>query len=405
MDTETITESMRANGYDEIAPLIELCKNGHLFAVQKWIADGKPVNLPALDGRSRKSSPLEYAIKRGFHSLAEVLLRAGALQSDGSFSAMSLALENRRFDLIQLLVTCGFAPKSVDMSEVFATWDPEIMKFFLERGADPENGMPLCRALINRTRTAIGIYREYKERFKSFQEQANIALRFHCRDGNLKWVSLMIWAGADPLAPGESEPDDEPDSDEGGLSAVGFAALYGNFEIFDLKPVKSKLNHPAMYDVLRYGCNENGIPVITKILKSGLHPNDQENGGCSILQYLVEKFSGASIYSYSNDYWDFERKESGTDSHWSRNILKIIHLFLRSGAKWKPSKDEIGQARRGFLKVTPDYLVEFVWLLAKYDAGGQADIEELIRTPSIKKHARSKIQKIKQYIESMKIVR
>jgi len=36
----------RANDYEEIKPLIDLCKAGRLFDVQAWIADGKPINPP-----------------------------------------------------------------------------------------------------------------------------------------------------------------------------------------------------------------------------------------------------------------------------------------------------------------------------------------------------------------------
>ena len=31
--------------------------------------------------------------------------------------------------------------------------------------------------------------------------QATMALRYHAADGNLKWVSLLLWAGADPRLP------------------------------------------------------------------------------------------------------------------------------------------------------------------------------------------------------------
>ncbi len=38
------------------------------------------------------------------------------------------------------------------------------------------------------------------------------------------------------------------------------------------------------------------------------------------------------------------------------------------------------------MKLTPDYTVEFVWIMAKYQACSQYVIEQLLRTPSIKKH-------------------
>ena len=48
----------QANTYEEIKPLIELCKAGKLFAVQEWIAAEKPVNLPGIKEKTRrKESP------------------------------------------------------------------------------------------------------------------------------------------------------------------------------------------------------------------------------------------------------------------------------------------------------------------------------------------------------------
>jgi hypothetical protein len=94
--------------------------------------------------------------------------------------------------------------------------------------------------------------KRYQGGFPSFQEQANIGLRHHCKEGNLKWVSLLLWAGADPYGPGNSNYDEERDPDDDSLSALGFAVLYEHFEIFKLKKVKLDTNHPAISHVVRY---------------------------------------------------------------------------------------------------------------------------------------------------------
>jgi hypothetical protein len=36
--------------------------------------------------------------------------------------------------------------------------------------------------------------------------------------------------------------------------------------------------------------------------------------------------------------------------------------------------------------MTPDYTLEFVWIMAKYHACSKAHIEALLRTPSMKRH-------------------
>ena len=90
-------------------PLIDLCKKGHLFEVQQWVADGKPVNLPYDDPKCRRLlSPLEIATDMGFHSLAAVLLDGGAIQEpEGWGLPIYKAIRQKRRDLIELLVDHG----------------------------------------------------------------------------------------------------------------------------------------------------------------------------------------------------------------------------------------------------------------------------------------------------------
>jgi hypothetical protein len=104
----------RATTYDQIRPLVDLCKAGRLFDVQAWIAAGEPVNPPPIPTSGRRGkTPLEIALDLGFHSLIQVLLVAGAVQEpEGSDSPMSRALRMRRFDIVQLLIANGYDPRS-----------------------------------------------------------------------------------------------------------------------------------------------------------------------------------------------------------------------------------------------------------------------------------------------------
>ena len=58
----------------------------------------------------------------------------------------------------------------------------------------------------------------------------DIALRYHCKDGNVKWVSLLLWAGADPFSKGPCTPADDPDEDED-ICVLEYAAIYGHVDI------------------------------------------------------------------------------------------------------------------------------------------------------------------------------
>ncbi|MBU1413912.1 hypothetical protein KKC22_20545 [Myxococcota bacterium] len=223
-----------------------------MFEVQAWIADGRPVDPPVHKGGRRTKNPLEVAIAQGSHSLVLVLLKGGATISDNSYNALEQALAECRVDLIRLLVEYGADLASVDMVSVFDSWDPEIMEYCIEQGGDVETDSPLAVALCDRVRTALGVFKRHQDQFPSFQEQLNTALRFHCREGDLKWVSLLLWAGADPFAKGVGAPGEEPEPDpDDELCALEYAALYDHLEICKLKKIKIAPDHPIAYELVR----------------------------------------------------------------------------------------------------------------------------------------------------------
>jgi hypothetical protein len=119
--------SNRARSYDEIQPLIKLCKAGRLFEVQDWIKSGDPINLalPPEKGRHRKT-PLEVAIESGFHSLVQVLLEAGADVDYPTHSPVAHALTDLKNGLHRKTI-----PKP--SSTRFLPWffDPKFNRLYL----------------------------------------------------------------------------------------------------------------------------------------------------------------------------------------------------------------------------------------------------------------------------------
>jgi hypothetical protein len=57
--------------------ILRLCREGRLFELQRWIAAGKPLTVPAHD----RHTPLRVAVDTGFHSLIDLLLQHGADQA------------------------------------------------------------------------------------------------------------------------------------------------------------------------------------------------------------------------------------------------------------------------------------------------------------------------------------
>ena len=267
----------------------------------------------------------------GIHSLVKILLKAGAVDEVDRYQPLIYhAIQKRRFDLVELFVENGFDPATVDMSDVIHSWDTQMMEYFVERGASLEKGQPLAWAFRDRVRTALKLYKAYVDRIPSLHEQANIALRYHCKEGNLKWVSLMLWAGADPYAPGDETPQDEPSTDDDGLSALGYAALYNHFEVFNLKKIKLDPTHPQSIKLIRYLDEGEGIEVLRKLLKLGVNPNDEEGGGCSAIPGLIGHMSW-----WFSSYWS-RHEEKNLDTDRAREAIKAIHILALHGASGFP---------------------------------------------------------------------
>ena len=121
---------------------------------------------------------------------------------------------------VELALTYGADIRSVPFLDVLMTGNRALVATFLEKGADPIAGYPFAHAFHQlRAKTTLGSYldcrRSRPDLASQLQEQADMALRQFCQDGNLKWVSLLMWAGADPRSRGpvldDADRADDPE--------------------------------------------------------------------------------------------------------------------------------------------------------------------------------------------------
>lgn len=379
----------RAKTYEEIKPLIALCKLGKLFDVQAWIAAGKSVNPPLPPEKGpRPRSPLEYAIDAGFHSLVQVLLDGGAeIEQTDRYSSLNHALGDRQYEVAKLLVEHGADVKSVDMYTLFHTWEATIITYFIDRGADVETNNPLAQAFCSRIWAALRVFKQYQGRFPSFSEQANIALRHHCKEGNLKWVSLMLWVGADPFAKGPDQPDSEPDP-EYDHNALELAAICGRFEVFRLRQIKLNPGQERAHKLVQMTCYGKKSNLLKHLLEIGYPVNDQINGGSSHIEVVLNSMS----------WWrPHDRKKVDTEE--TREKMKLLYLLIRHGARWIPTNPkDMNSVRRSLLGLDPDYTIELIWLLTKYGACDRSVVEHLLKSSAMRAHVAMEWQKINELV-------
>ena len=364
---------LRARSREEISPLVELCRKGQLFEVHEWIAAGKPVNRPEPVPYERRAlpSPLEVAVEKGFHSLVRVLLEAGALnESRLSASPIHMAIHAKRMDLIELMLECGMDMSEVDMDVVFGTWDPNLMEYFIGKGADMETGNPLAVALSDGIRTALKIYFKYKDRYPSFREQLNIALRHHAGAGHRKWIALTLWAGADPYAPGLTEPDDDDEA-----TAVEYAVLSGQPEAFDMLTRKRfDPDDPDLLAVFRYPAAKRCVETMERIVARGFRFTRLLPESSRVIQDNLEHLPYGGIespYLVSNK---------------PKASMVAIRIMAEHGARWMPSAAQIKEVRKVLLKMPPAYVDYLAWVMTTNMACDPAVLEELLRTPAIQAH-------------------
>ena len=363
--------------------LFRLCKEGRLFDVQNWIASGKALSVPP----DLRTTPLKVALDTGFHSLVEVLAQNEPNQEMKN-RALRHSVSLKRLDFIQLLVSHGADLSSVPFIEALRIWEPTIIRFFLDHGADVVQGSPFAVAFGERIRTAIGAWRESIEKHPEIatqlQEQADRALRHFCEKEDLKWVSLLMWAGADPRSGGPTLDDDDDLDTSEHTTALAAAAYAKNLEI--LKRLKPDPERDDVDKLLPNAATFGRVDVVRYLLELGAKPNDKPNDGSAALDRCLT----ASL-SCESFRWRLRSSWYGTSSKASKysvsETLNTFELLLEHGALLRPDNDrELAVVRRSLYECEPDVTLKVVEGLVKRAACTHETIHNLLRTAAMKKH-------------------
>lgn len=376
-----------ASSIDELKPLLALCRAGRLFEVQEWIRQGNPVALPegARARAAAQHNPLRIAMDAGFHSLVQVLLEAGARPREGRYNALEHAVEQRRPDLASLLILHGAKISDVSMRLVIEMWQSAMLELFLANGASLTRDKPIAWGLIHRTRPTLGLLKRFCSEQPELMRQADLALRSHAREGHAKGVALLLWAGADPWARGPDgldELNDGHDEDaERGLNAIELAMCSGHHDILRQKKLLTALNQARseQIDLLETACHAPDSQALALLLERGYSPKLLPDRGTRAISSILHSMSWEALFTRPGEWT--EVRSRGIDTTRARERMRMLHMLVAAGAKWLPGdKRSISEARRCLLKMAPEYVLEFVWLMQGYGAGRRRDVEELLRT-------------------------
>jgi ankyrin repeat protein len=356
--------------------LLGLCRAGKLYEIERWIASGKPLRTP----REVKKTPLQVAIDLGFHSLIELLVRNESLQEEKD-KALNEAVSKRRLDLVQLLVDNGAHVKSVPLADVLQTWEPSMIRFFLESGADVITGSPFAIAFGDKIRTALRPFVDYKaahpEVAPELQAQADRALRHFAYEADMKWISLMIWAGANPRKRGPTLDDRFANEPECHTTALDEACHKGNLEV--LKKLKIDPRQDDLAELLHSAALSTSREVIHYLLQLGANPNNKPNGGSSALDRCLWHLGFGRFDPFGN--------KRLVSKYEAKDTLECIQVLVERGARWCPDeRREMISLRQTLCKCEPAVTVELVKLFARYKASTEETLEQLLDAPRMREH-------------------
>jgi hypothetical protein len=347
---------------DDLKELCCQCRAGKLFAVQQWIRDGRPCRMPA---GNFATSPIRIAIEQNFHSLVEVLLQENVLEQEEKDSALATAVDYRNLDIVELLFQYGANPNVIDFETVLWSRHPGIMRWFLAHGLDLESSYGIAQAFRDKHREFLGTYLNIRDHVPTAAKQAAMALRYHAADGNLKWVSLLLWAGADPRLPVPRLDDSDVD-EENIDSALAAAVQRGQFEV-----VKRIKIDTARDDVT--------------VLANGwcLSPNPNLLEMLITLGADVRRNRGAINSAFSAFEWSLDpifRNYLRTE-----DALQCMEILAVNGARWRPEDGyKFSCLRRTLAKVGIHDAIRYLQRIVTTGAIDQPVFQELMRTPQMR---------------------
>ena len=86
----------------------------------------------------------------------------------------------------------------MDFESVCYSCDPKLIQLFLDRGANPITGYPIYCGFQNCLNPIIAVYKANIDKVPAPQLQADMALCYFAKKGNLRCVSLFLSIRREP---------------------------------------------------------------------------------------------------------------------------------------------------------------------------------------------------------------
>lgn len=344
--------------------LCALCRAGKLFAVQNWFK-GHRYNEP--ERYDCRHWPIGIAIEKGFHSLVEVLLQNG-IPADAR--ALQRAVEVHAPDIVALIFQYGATVNMVEFDYVVYSGNGDIIRMFIDRGADLVTNYPITTGLIRQTRFFLGIYKSNIKKHPELQFQADMARRHFCDEGSLRGVSLLMWLGANPRA---KVPREAGENEEYWETSLMAAAWKGQLDVIKrLKPDPARDNINQLLHECLY---RRHMELVQYWVSLGANKNYVDTDGNSAHRKII---SGLAFALDPRNSW-----YRGNDSYEAK---RFTQEWFSSGVKWSPKSDDFGVFRKALARLSSLEAYDLVKLLLAQQVMSAAELGEIVDCPKLREH-------------------
>lgn len=360
--------------------VLRLCREGRLFELERWIADGHSIAMPS----DYKQSPLRIAIQAGFHSLVELLLRHEASQATKD-EVLATAIRWDQTPIVELALQHGASAKAVPLLDALLQPKADMAILLIDHGADPITDHPFPRAFQTSSHPPLRAFLDCRQKRPELAEQLqthlDMALRQACSDGRGRLTGLLAWAGAnsrarglateDALNPTHSEHVSESELE---TTAVETACVTGSLPM--LRSFRVSADRDDLSALLRTASYSPKPDITRWLLRQGANPNDKDNGGSTALDHMLQSVDRPDSYSF----WDSRRK-LGPDQ--TTRAFATFRALTENGALWRPDPDNIKRVRRSLRQLTADGAMQYLLALKDRAICEPSTFTELIRTPAM----------------------
>lgn len=343
-----------------------------LYELEDWLSSGHSITRPP----DTKKCPLRIAVEMGFHSMVKLLLQYNFGESQ-RFTALETAAQLGNLEICQLLVEAGTSADALTYEDVDYVINRPLLECLVDHGLDLTRQNGLAHLFVDRrVKPILGLFLNNRARFPEWEEQASIALCEFIQKNDKKWISLMIWAKADPLLP---VPDISGIEylDDGEVRRETAAQIAAGEGLEYFKMLKLDLTAEQATELLPETWHSSCKEMVKYLLEAGADVNVRSPEEGSTLHMAIQRFSLRN---------NWRKAKSPPEEE-----VEHISWLIRQGAKWILPEDprESNWIRRRLYDQEGEYVVEIIRLLHAGECCDESILRELVDKPKMRNWVRS----------------